>query len=224
MKSINTSSCKHCKASLITTRVDAIYCSKRCRLLALKKRKREATCFVYKKVKFVCVECKQEYIATRPQQEYCSSTCQKIAYARERATPLTVRNCIICSIEFMPNSAMHTLCSDKCIDIRNRNNYLARKYGLTLETFEELLKKQGGGCAICKTKDTTNLVVDHDHTCCVGKENTCGKCVRGILCWHCNAALGLFKDSQKIVEQAAAYLTGSNKVGQKGSVYGGLKD
>ncbi len=39
--------------------------------------------------------------------------------------------------------------------------------------------------------------VDHDHQ---------TGFVRGLLCRDCNAALGLFKDSQEILERAIGYL------------------
>ena len=65
----------------------------------------------------------------------------------------------------------------------DRKSHLKRKYGLTLEAFDELLASQGGGCAICGKPDADN--VDHDHA--TGR-------VRGILCWNCNIAIGQFED------------------------------
>ena len=64
---------------------------------------------------------------------------------------------------------------------------LRRIYGLTVEQYEAMFKAQDGRCAICQHKPTSKmrLAVDHDHSCCPTK-NSCGKCVRGLLCSNCN--------------------------------------
>lgn len=79
-----------------------------------------------------------------------------------------------------------------------RDSVLRRLYGISLEGFNKILKTQGGVCAICKGPPTKKgFMVDHDHK--TGK-------VRGILCHHCNAALGALRDSQVIVASALDYL------------------
>ena len=84
----------------------------------------------------------------------------------------------------------------------NREYLLKRKYGLTLEQFDEILASQGGACAICGGTDTgkwENLHVDHNHI--TGK-------VRGILCNECNMAIGKFKTDEgpELLEKALAYV------------------
>jgi hypothetical protein len=82
-----------------------------------------------------------------------------------------------------------------------RNNL--KKYGLTVDDYNNMLKKQQGNCAICsssvshRTNTNYNLFVDHCHT--TGK-------VRGLLCHHCNAGLGHMKDSKEFLERAIRYL------------------
>lgn len=83
-----------------------------------------------------------------------------------------------------------------------RSGHLRRSYGLTQADFEKMLDSQGGGCAICGTKQKygeqkTRMVVDHCH-----KTNK----VRGILCDLCNTALGKFHDNTNLLESAIVYL------------------
>jgi len=83
-----------------------------------------------------------------------------------------------------------------------RKNMLFRKYGITPEQYNEMLLKQDGKCAICRSVDsksarTTNMAVDHDHT--TSK-------VRGLLCNDCNIAIGLLQDNPLVCEAAAEYL------------------
>lgn len=74
------------------------------------------------------------------------------------------------------------------------------------------------GCEVCGTdivvkihsarvgKLSAQLVVDHDHTCCPGSVS-CGRCVRGFLCGHCNRAAGDVRDDPNIARSLAEYLT-----------------
>lgn len=72
--------------------------------------------------------------------------------------------------------------------------YRLAKYNLTPEQYDEILLEQNGVCAICKQPETRKgaryLSIDHDHSCCAGTENSCGKCIRGLLCHNCNRFLG----------------------------------
>lgn len=82
---------------------------------------------------------------------------------------------------------------------QQRKYRLKRKFGLTVEEYDELLVIQGGVCAICKKpnpKDTF-MPVDHDH-----KTGS----VRGILCDTCNQAIGLFYDDTELMKNAIEYL------------------
>ena len=90
---------------------------------------------------------------------------------------------------------------------RYLNYSYTSRFGITLAEYEALLQKQGGRCAICGTKPNgERLAVDHDHACCPGKRS-CGKCVRGLLCGHCNRGLGHFNDREALLARALAYLS-----------------
>lgn len=77
---------------------------------------------------------------------------------------------------------------------------LMHDYGLSQEAFDNLLYEQGGGCAICKKLDWAGRqpLVDHEH----GKKMV----VRGLLCQHCNVALGHIGDDPIIARAMADYL------------------
>jgi hypothetical protein len=83
---------------------------------------------------------------------------------------------------------------------RARNQYLMRKYGVTVDEYDELLAAQGGVCAICgrPPRDDISLHLDHDHT--TGER-------RGLLCFKCNNALGDFDDDPERLLRAYVYLT-----------------
>lgn len=83
---------------------------------------------------------------------------------------------------------------------------LRRKYGLTKQAYDAMLCGQEGRCAICLEPFGDRAPhIDHDHKCCPG-ELSCGKCIRKLLCFGCNAAIGMFKDDPARVLRAARYL------------------
>lgn len=82
------------------------------------------------------------------------------------------------------------------------------KHGMTKTQYLVLFEKQSGRCAICNLppKDGGKaLAVDHDHKCCSGP-NSCGSCVRGLLCDNCNKGIGFLGDSIDTVLSAYNYL------------------
>lgn len=86
--------------------------------------------------------------------------------------------------------------------------HLLKRYGITIEHYDALLSEQGHACAICKksrSEFNRNFAVDHNHVCCPGT-NSCGKCVRGLLCTNCNQGIGSFRDSSMLMHTGAAYL------------------
>ena len=89
--------------------------------------------------------------------------------------------------------------------LTQRQYWLKSQYGLNLEDYNNLVKEQNHKCAICDTDEVDSfkglLFVDHCHT--TGK-------IRGLLCHHCNTALGKFKDSESILMKAIEYVRKSN--------------
>ena len=76
--------------------------------------------------------------------------------------------------------------------------------GLTIEQYDELLRLQGNGCAIChRPPFKRRLAVDHNHR--TGR-------IRGLLCYHCNYGIGVFRDSVKKLRAAADYLEKRDKL------------
>lgn len=84
---------------------------------------------------------------------------------------------------------------------------LTRKFNITPREYSQMLDAQGGVCAICKKAPSDKrLAVDHDHSCCPETGSSCGKCIRGLLCWMCNTAIGNMNDDIARLEAAIAYL------------------
>lgn len=87
-----------------------------------------------------------------------------------------------------------------------------KRYGITLDQYHQMLEDQNYSCKICGLKESTfrkRLSIDHDHFCCPIESTagrSCGKCIRGLLCHHCNAALGNVKDSIEILQKMIEYL------------------
>lgn len=81
---------------------------------------------------------------------------------------------------------------------KNHDTYVRRTYGLAPGDYQTLLANQGGRCAICgKHPRKRYLAVDHCHGC---------GAVRGLLCYFCNSALGVFEGDAATAQRAAEYL------------------
>lgn len=206
MKAPNVSLCVRCGCSLNGHRVDAKYCSNKCRASVNKRQRRMKAGHFVVGQQSACLRCEATFDVVRTKHVYCSDTCSKATYnERCKAAPRTCK-CRICENDFMPNSSMHQICSKACHVIQRRRRTLAAKYGLDEDTFNNILRNQDNVCAICLGIEVDRWAVDHDHACCDG-DKTCGKCIRGILCFRCNTALGLLKDSPLNVSRALAYLS-----------------
>lgn len=77
---------------------------------------------------------------------------------------------------------------------RKRN--LARRYGMTIESYNLLIESQNNVCVIC-LKKPEKFHVDHCHE---------SGIVRGLLCSKCNTSLGLLQEDVKNFNRAIQYL------------------
>ena len=96
--------------------------------------------------------------------------------------------------------------------LRNPEKYRAIAYRRKFKIeFDELWKAQDGKCASCHKPmlrtgvKPDSVCVDHDRSCCGGQES-CGKCVRGLIHRNCNLVLGYAKDDVEVLRCALAYL------------------
>ena len=85
-----------------------------------------------------------------------------------------------------------------------RGAELKKTFGITLDQYNQMHAAQSGVCDICKKPETATrngkvkwLAVDHHHE--TGK-------IRGLLCYHCNTAIGKFEENIDAMESAIAYL------------------
>ena len=71
-------------------------------------------------------------------------------------------------------------------------------YRLTEAEYNAILRHQGGVCAGCGEPPRGRcLAVDHEHK--TGR-------IRGLLCWHCNRAIGIARDMADALSRLGAYL------------------
>jgi hypothetical protein len=98
------------------------------------------------------------------------------------------------SFEYVFHRRYRTVC-----DLCRRNDGLWKKFGLTGPQAEQL--RAQGYCDICSGTEPRGHYnewhIDHDHA--TGE-------IRGLLCAHCNTALGLLGDDPDRMRRAADYL------------------
>lgn len=133
-------------------------------------------------------------------------------YPHTRGKPGFMSTCAACTKEkakeWKSKNVSLIKRQDKDRYARNREKSLNcsrdSRYGLPHGWYDNQLAKQGGVCAICggtsRHRLTKKLAVDHCHTTGV---------VRGLLCPHCNHALGMLGDDPVKAERAAQYLRAS---------------
>lgn len=82
-----------------------------------------------------------------------------------------------------------------------RDHHFKRTFGMSAAERDALVVAHGGVCDICKRPEVGEtrkaLNIDHDHA--TGR-------IRGVLCGHCNRAIGLLRDDPRLLAAAIEYL------------------
>lgn len=123
-----------------------------------------------------------------------------------RKSPVTApepnRTGIVCAVPGCDGlAAWHDVCY--------AHMYRFKRHRLDLDRYIMLLVSQAFECGICSASLLDAVVcVDHDHSCCPGKQS-CGGCIRGLLCNNCNLGIGRLGDSPELLRKAIDYLTRS---------------
>lgn len=82
-----------------------------------------------------------------------------------------------------------------------RDVWLRRERGISIDDYEAMLASQDSRCALCrKCENGRQWHVDHDHK--TGR-------VRGILCDNCNRGIGQLGDDPNRLRRAASYIEGT---------------
>lgn len=128
------------------------------------------------------------------------------------ATRPATLNCLDCDIVFAVRLTgnLPIRCTECQVNYHRTQMRLDRHrkglweyYKITPEQYQYMYDLQNGVCLICaqttegRGKAKNRLAVDHNHT--TGK-------IRGLLCSHCNTALGLFRDNVSLLQSAVMYL------------------
>lgn len=187
----------------------------------------------HEKVERQCAVCDAvfEVKASHPHQKFCSKECNWASRRRPVFTPSEgMILCTLCNTEkpidsYAPSRQhlrrswcrecsyvkSHEWASNN-VDRRSaasresKRRRLLKKYGAPCLDYEELLRLQDGGCAICGCKESdckTAFHIDHDHN----KPES--ESYRGLLCASCNVSIGGFQDDPAILRRAIDYLEGS---------------
>ena len=89
---------------------------------------------------------------------------------------------------------------------RHRELHMAKRYKISVEEYRKMFELHKSLCAICGKPETIKnkiLSVDHNH-----KTDK----VRGLLCGHCNRALGYLREDLSLLPRIQKYL---EKYGKK---------
>jgi hypothetical protein len=130
----------------------------------------------------------------------CSLEKPVTEFRKDRAA--TDGRCYYCK----PCHTQSTAAWFKAMNPIRARSYGLKKYGITEEEYQAMLKAQDGRCAICgmaesvishHTKRIKRFAIDHDHA--TGR-------VRGLLCNRCNVGIGMLRHDPELLKAAIAYV------------------
>ena len=83
--------------------------------------------------------------------------------------------------------------------VYRRRNKLKKKYGISLEQYDEMLKKKNCVCYICHRSEPNGKPLNEDH---------CHKSgiIRKMLCTKCNFTLGLMDEDKTFINRLIDYI------------------
>lgn len=122
-----------------------------------------------------------------------------------------LKKCWICK-ELKSKTSFYSLKMSRCIECDKRitkekraggllkgkdRRDTCKRYGITVETYDRILREQNNACAICRRTSEKSLCIDH-----IKGTNV----IRGLLCSNCNTALGLLDENFDYFDAAKEYL------------------
>lgn len=144
----------------------------------------------------ICPTCKER--EKKKNQSYCEVCMKAVAlksYYKNKDKPSNVerRKQYNATIDRRRNEKRRK--NDPLYKYSQKNWYLNRNYGITINQFEDMYKNQNGKCAVCGIKEATH--VDHNHD---------TGAVRQLLCNTCNSSIGMAQESFELLDRLSAYL------------------
>lgn len=168
----------------------------------------------------ICQECGDPFVigVDGAGTKYCSAACKTVAY-HPISTTRQRTLCAWCGTRQVKGRTRRDeiwpyVC-DACTQPIRHLLHRLRTHHVDLERVRQLLEYPW--CEVCGRdivtpvmdsitgKYRSYLVVDHDHRCCAST-NSCGACVRGLLCSSCNTAAGMLQDSPRNALRLGKYL------------------
>jgi hypothetical protein len=201
------SNCSFCGIQFFAKNVQTKLCSDECRTNSRRATVAKSSEYIPRpKVETVCAECGKVFISKKAGTTMCSDICRQDRGSKVKQKRVYKnRKCVYCGIQ-CESKPGKPVCSNCRLDKRDPVKEAAkerrrrfRKYGITEDQYVQMLEVQGHVCAICQTSEPTakGWQIDHCHS---------SMKVRGILCQHCNTALGSFSDDVSRLKSAIDYL------------------
>jgi hypothetical protein len=136
-----------------------------------------------------CRRCGSQFTLKTPWQVFCGEDCSyraRIESGRAAAATASFRKRNLETVRARHRKQQRMWRSTQHGKRQKKNLSLKTLYGITIEQFEEMARKQNGQCATClRALDMGfHTHVDHCHK---------TKAIRGLLCSRCNTALGNFE-------------------------------